>query len=527
MLKAIRTTSLRTRLALLAAFAIVALLFALFVAWRLARATETFAVRQADVSVRAAASELARELQQHPEGYRTFADAAPNPPDKRGQLRVPPHVESLFGAYSDPFSRLTAITLHGFPDVAGGFCRSSDGTMLGFASQSDQNARTNLPADVVETIRSLSDQVAAAGAPESRTIQSGTDRIFVAVHPPAAAGLPAAWAMTRLSHLSGASDWPNLAALIALALSIIAVSGLALITVRDLRSGVTSIESGLANLKTDLSQQLAAPNTRELARIAAAINELAETLRTNIARQAELEQALRKSERLSALGRVVAGVAHEVRNPLSAIKLKVQLAKRSSYAPEKLSETYDVITAEIERLDSLVRRLLELGGHRTIERHPFDLSELVTARVSLFRDLATRASVNTTVNLNEHLVISGDRDRMGQVVDNIMQNALEAMPNGGELKIDCVRFGSSKGTARVTFTDTGRGIPPGDHENVFEPFYTGRDSGTGLGLAIARAIVEEHDGSIAFSSRQGSGTSFVIELPLYVPQTTNGSNSGG
>ena len=143
MLKTIRRMSLRTRLALLAAFAIVALVVALFVAWRLARATETFALRQADSSVHAAARDLARELQANPDGYQTIEQAMPAPPDRlrekgpRGAderaRRVPPHVETLFAAYSDPLARLTAITLHRFPDVEGGFYRPADGVLVGYA----------------------------------------------------------------------------------------------------------------------------------------------------------------------------------------------------------------------------------------------------------------------------------------------------------------------------------------------------------------------------------------------------------
>jgi signal transduction histidine kinase len=320
--------------------------------------------------------------------------------------------------------------------------------------------------------------------------------------------------MQRLSRLSGVSDWPNLAALLALALSILAVSGLALITVRDLRTGVTNIEAGLAGLTMDLDRSVSPPDTLELARIATAINELAGTLRANIARQAELEQQLAQRERLSALGRVVAGVAHEVRNPLAAIKLKVQLARRASYASEKLDETFNVVTAEIERLDTLVRRLLELGDQQKLERAPVDLGELVSRRVSFFTDVAKRANVVIETQENYGIVIEGDENRLGQVVDNIIQNALDAMSDGGRLTIICQTFkGPDASFARLIFDDSGPGIQQADQEHIFEPFHTGRDSGTGLGLAIARAIVEEHGGRLGFVSSDGNGASFVIELP--------------
>ena len=521
---------MRTRLVLLAAFAIVALVVALFVAWRLARATETFALRQADASVQAAARDLARELQANPDGYQTIEQAMPAPPrlrekgprgaDKRAH-RVPPHVGTLFAAYADPIARLTAITLHRFPNIEGGFYRPADGEIVGYAFPHAPATRPteHVSPDLGEVIRALASQAAAtgAGASASRTSQIGNDRILLAAYPAQADGIATAWAMQRLSHLSGVSDWPNLAALVALALSIIAVSGLAFMTVRDLRGGVRGIEAGLAGLTSDLGRQLSAPDTLELARIAAAINALAATLRANLARQAELEQELAHRERLSALGRVVTGVAHEVRNPLAAIKLKVQLARRSSYAPEKLDQTFSVISAEIERLDTLVRRLLELGGQQGREHGAVDLCDLVSRRAAFFTDLATRASVVITTNAHPaSIVVEGDGNRLAQVVNNIMQNALDAMPDGGRLTITCdtVQAHGGSASARVSFEDTGHGIQQADQEHIFEPFHTGRDTGTGLGLAIARAIIEEHGGRLGFVSREGGGASFVIELPL-------------
>lgn len=523
--------SLRTRLGLLAAFAIIALLVALFVAWRLARATETFALRQADAAVRAAARDLAREFQQHPNGYQTMEEAMERGPEGPGEnrqrdpdkrRRVPPHIEAAFAESSDPVVRLTMITLHQFPDLEGGIYRPADGELSVYYSQRDSVARpaASLAPDLSAAVKTMASEVISTGAPVTNTVQSGRDRILISAYPARTDRPTIAWTMQRLSQLSGKSDWPNLVALIALALSILAVSGLALITVRDLRHGVTGIESGLSNLKTDLSAQLSKPDTEELARIAAAINELASTLRTNLERQTELERALRQSEKLSALGRVVAGVAHEVRNPLAAIRLKVQLAGRSAYPPEKLAETFEVIKTEIDRLDLLVRRLLELGGQHSFEKHPVDLGELITQRVALIKDLGARAGVQITIVVPGRLAIRGDRNRLGQVVDNLIQNAIEAMPEGGELTIKAVhsQAGNESSIVRISFDDTGPGISAANQEHIFEPFFTGRDSGTGLGLAIARAIVEEHGGTIAFTNRVAGGASFVLELPLMAQQ---------
>lgn len=499
--------SLRTRLALLAGFAIAALTISLVVAWRLARTTETFALRQADAAVHAAARDLAEELQANPEGYQNIEQATPAPRDGRKPRRpAPPHVEKIFTAYADPYDRLSAVTLHRYPEVEGGLYRQADGMLIGSAAQKTSS-------DLVDLIKSVASQTANSGEPTSHLSQVGSDRVVIAAYP---AGPETTWAMQRLAYPSNVSDWPNLVSLVALGLSIIAVSGLALITVTDLRSGVTGIETGLAELTRDLNRQVPAPDTEELARIASAINELAANLRANIAHQGELEKQLRHSERLSALGRVVAGVAHEVRNPLSAIKLKVQLAQRSSYDTEKLSETFSVIRAEIERLDNLVRRLLELGGQKKFEVGPVDVCALVGSRAAFFKDVARNANVAITMrSSSEPIIIEGDENRLSQVVDNVIQNAVEAMPEGGQLTIKCdaIQRDETSIWASVTFADSGHGVSEADQENIFEPFHTGRANGTGLGLSIARAIVEEHGGRLSFVNNADRGTSFVMELP--------------
>lgn len=550
MINGIRKMSLRTRLAMLAAFALVALIVALFVAWRLARATEMFALRQADSSLHAAARDLARAFHAHPSGYQTIEEAAAPPGrataprDKSPRKRpLPQHVKTIFAAYADPLKRLTAITLHRFPETTGGFYRATDDALTGQAFPADAATGSNMviPSEMADVIRALSKQANETGAPSTRTIQTGSDRTIIVAYPVQADGfevddlssraggesaspIAAAWAMQRLSNITGVSDKSNLAALGVLILSIIAVSGLALVTVRDLRSGVSGIEQGLTGLTNDLGQQITPPHTPELARITGAINQLADSLRVNLARQSELEHDLRRSERLSALGRLIAGVAHEVRNPLAAIKLKVQLARRANTEPDKLDDTFRVITEEIDRLDALVRRLLEFGRTRPLVQSKLDLCELVRRRAALFNDVAERAGVKIEAPTPaDTVMVEGDAERLAQVLDNLIQNALSAMPDGGQLAISCQVATAEDGlaVARLTVEDTGGGIPAEDHERIFEPFFTARETGTGLGLAIAREIVESHGGRINFVSRQGHGAIFLIELPQQIKAEDN------
>lgn len=563
MLGTIRKMSLRTRLTLLAAFALVALLVVFFVAWRLARATEMFALRQADSSLHAAARDLARAIHLHPSGYQSLEETAAQPDRPAAthgkglrQRPLPPHVKTLFAAYADPLSRLTAITLHRYPDAAGGFYRLTDGALVGHAFPANAGTGNGmaLPTEVADVIRVLSKQANETGAPASRTIQTGNDRIIVVAYAAQASTsefedvsaqadggssgpIAAAWATQRLSNLTGVSDKANLAALALLILSVIAVSGLALVTVKDLRSGVAGIEDGLTGLTNDLNRQLTPPLAPELSRITMAINHLADNLRVNLARQSELEHDLRRNERLSALGRLTAGVAHEVRNPLAAIKLKVQMARRVQNSPEKLDDTFRVVTKEIDRLDGLVRRLLEFGRTRPLEQNELDLCELVRSRAALFNDVAESARVKIDVReAVDAVVVEGDRERLAQVLDNLIQNSLSAMSEGGRLTMNCYPFATGDGiaVARLIVEDTGRGIPPEDHERIFEPFYTARESGTGLGLAIAREIIEAHGGRLSFISGTSPGAIFQIELPQSALARSNkqldglqGEDSGG
>jgi signal transduction histidine kinase len=213
------------------------------------------------------------------------------------------------------------------------------------------------------------------------------------------------------------------------------------------------------------------------------------------------------------------------------MKLKIQMARRVKNAPDKLDDTFRVVTEEIDRLDALVRRLLELGRQPVLERKEFDLCELARHRATLLSALAARSGVEIVINVgspvrqpgsgvsehHEKIKIEGDEDRISQVLDNVMQNALEAMPDGGTLKVTCETSSQQKGLSfgRLVIEDTGHGITPEGRDHIFEPFYTGRDEGTGLGLAIAREIIEAHAGSITFESLSGGGTRFLIELPRH------------
>ena len=267
-------------------------------------------------------------------------------------------------------------------------------------------------------------------------------------------------------------------------------------------------------MERDLDKELTRPKTAEFSRIVSGINELSAKLRENIARQTELERDLRRGEKLSALGRVASGVAHEIRNPLSAIKLKVQLAKRDHQTDAKLARTFDVVLSEIDRRDLIVKRLLNFSKTSDLRLATFDLNKLLASRVDFFRETAAHKAISLIFReIARATVIDGDKDRLAEVFDNLITNSIAALPSGGNITLSG-EIMEADGEILISVTDDGCGIAIEDQPKVFEPFFTRSDDGTGLGLAIAREIVESHKGEIFFTSEVGSGTTFYVRLPL-------------
>lgn len=520
----INKLSLRTRLVLLAAFALISLVTALFIAWRLAQTTTAFRLSEAQTSVKSAARELAQAAEAIPNGYDDdflsklkAAPASPSPP--RGKLKIrgsaplPPHVREILTRYSDPLARLSAVTLHPAANVSGGFYRLSDESFRGFVS-TDAAFQTKIENfAAVETLKNLIRQSVQTQESVSQTIYDGQERVLVAVEPLTEADeLSASFALRRVSNYSSGTDLTNLLALLLLGAATIGVTTFAVFTVHDLRRDTVNITSELSQLEQNLAQKLSAPQTLEFAVIVAEINRLSRNLRLNLEKQSLLEKDLRRSERLSALGRVAAGVAHEIRNPLAAIKLKVQLAARGNYDQTKLAQTFRVVTEEIDRLDKIVKRLLEFGKAQNLETESVDLAKLLDARADFFTDLANRQRVEIArPHLARPVFVKADRKRLTEVFDNLLQNAFNAMPEGGKMSLEIETLTDR---ALVKFADNGVGIETAEREKIFEPFFTTRNAGTGLGLAIAREIIEAHGGKITFTSESGEGTIFTIEIPL-------------
>jgi two-component system, NtrC family, sensor histidine kinase HydH len=226
-----------------------------------------------------------------------------------------------------------------------------------------------------------------------------------------------------------------------------------------------------------------------------------------------LREKVRRSERLASLGRLAAGVAHEIRNPLSSIRGFAQyFVKRFSGQSEE--EGYaSVMVKEVDRLNRVITELLDFAGPKEPHRELQSLEAIVEHTLKLLAPDLAAHGVKVERGYDAGIKpVSVDRDRISQVFLNIILNAIESMDQGGKMRI-MLNGRSSPPAVEISIADTGAGIPPADLEKVFEPFFSTKRKGTGLGLAIVHQIVESHGGTIRAESVAGKGTTFRIYLP--------------
>jgi PAS domain S-box-containing protein len=223
---------------------------------------------------------------------------------------------------------------------------------------------------------------------------------------------------------------------------------------------------------------------------------------------------LQVSERLAAVGRITAGVAHEVKNPLNSMRLWLENLKESlprDTEPEA-RQAMKVLDAEIDRLDAVVKRFLDFARPMDVRLEATQLADLLREVLEVAAPQLERAKVQVAqllpIDVPEVFV---DRALLKQAVLNLVLNAVDAMPNGGQLQLTLSRRGDM---AEITVGDTGKGIPMEHRQKVFQLFFTTRPGGSGIGLASTFRIVQLHNGSIEFTSEVGRGTTFRIELPL-------------
>jgi two-component system sensor histidine kinase PilS (NtrC family) len=215
-----------------------------------------------------------------------------------------------------------------------------------------------------------------------------------------------------------------------------------------------------------------------------------------------------RAERLAGIGRLAAGIAHEIRNPLASISGSMEMLKTSPGADEDSRQLMDIAVREVDRLNRLITDLLDYARPKTEERQRLDLGELVGEIVRASQQ-ERRPGIRLGLHATPEVMVEGASGQLRQVVWNLIRNAAEAMPDGGDLQVRVERDG---GSPVLVVSDTGAGIPKAHLERIFEPFYSTKVSGSGLGLATVARIVDDHRGHIDVESEPGRGTTFTVRF---------------
>jgi two-component system NtrC family sensor kinase len=238
-------------------------------------------------------------------------------------------------------------------------------------------------------------------------------------------------------------------------------------------------------------------------------------LRASLEQVEESQRVLVKAEKMAIAGRLTASIAHEINNPLQAVRNCLHLAGREELAPESRQDYLERAQVELERLMHTVQQMLEYYRPVALDRQALDLNELIRRVLSLLEKQLEDHHIQLETGLKAELPpVWAVADQIQQVLLNLILNAMEAMPGGGVIWVETGIEGEGpRQQCRITVEDSGPGIPEEQRERIFEPFISSKERGTGLGLAISDGIIAAHGGSLDLAPGRGKGASFRIRLP--------------
>ena len=282
---------------------------------------------------------------------------------------------------------------------------------------------------------------------------------------------------------------------------------------RSIRRLQFQLRSAAGKLGPDLPDLVITENG-DFGLLHAEIERLGERIERIVRELQARENEVIRAEQLAAVGQLAAGVAHEIRNPLTAIKLLVQAAQQDGGGID--NEESRVIEAEVRRMERSLNAFLDFARPPKLRRRSVDLGALTADVFELLR--ARAESQNVTLALDapaEPVTASADPEQLRQVLVNLCLNALDSMPDSGRLEVSMTR---ARGEAHLEVADSGAGIPTNMFPRLFQPFASSKETGLGLGLVISKRIVEDHGGSVNAANRSEGGASFFVRLPAEVPR---------
>jgi signal transduction histidine kinase len=460
--------------------ALLAVLVTALLVWDLTRNLKTVIISETSRSLANAVKELSQELRQS--GMSSTLSGL-----ERNELDA-------------ALKKISYETLRFYFDVEGGYILDDDVIGHSFPTYTEPgSALKQPPFEHTEVIAAL-EESRLKGQVAERVETDGRDLVIVS-----ALANPndriAAWSLRRIINFSDTGELRKryllVAAMIVSLISIVTVLRLSF----SLQNGFQLIRSGLRRLESDLSYRIPDQN-RELAGFVEAINRMAE-------RRQALEAELRREDRLRSMGRVVAGIAHEIRNPLNSIRLTARVLARRVHDNSAAKDQIDIIIGEIDRLDALLKSLLQFRPEEASSVFRQPVLPIVQRSLAVVQPHAKERGVVVQLEQPAFVDASVDSDQLQQALMNLLLNAVDASEPGGVVRI---RMEAANGHVDIAVEDNGPGLSAESQEQVFEAFYTTKPGGTGLGLAVTKTVLERMGATIQ-ASNYPNGARFTIQLP--------------
>jgi len=238
---------------------------------------------------------------------------------------------------------------------------------------------------------------------------------------------------------------------------------------------------------------------------------------TDLTDMKALEERVRQSDKVAALGTLAAGMAHEIKNPLTSMNALSQLLPARRHDDEFIDKVIEIMPKEISRINRIVEMLMEFIRSTTPNLSLVSIKDILEENIKYFKEQADKSSVKIEAKFADVPLVEADQEQISQVFSNLMLNSIQAMPRGGTLKVE-IREGRKVEnvlqTIEVEVSDTGHGISPDNIKKLFDPFFTTKHAGTGLGLSISHSIIDNHKGTMNVKSEPEKGTSFIVILPM-------------
>jgi signal transduction histidine kinase len=417
-------------------------------------------------------------------------------------LRAEPADPLPFEALDLSLRGMTLAVLRPYQGLSGGFYVAGINRLAGSASPGAVEPARSPPDFERDIVLSVIEHARRDGGVALETRNRDRDVFVVAAQP--AGGGAIAWTLKRLAGIRDPGLERRRGWLAGLVLAtLLGVGGIISISLH-LRRGLATVNAGLRRLQDDFSYRMP-PIPGEFGDVAQAINNMAD-------RRKALEVKLRQQDRLAALGKVVSGVAHEIRNPLNSLRLTLELLERRTRRGAARSDEIHEAIGEVDRLDQILGRLLAFGRPALDERRRQEVRPLVDRAVRLVQEQARSKSVVISTAYPDHDPVEAEVDglQLEQVLINLLLNAIEASPPGQEVELSVMK---REEQIEIRVRDHGAGIPASVAEHIFDPYFTTKETGNGLGLAVSREVVARHGGALEYEAC-ADGAAFVVELPV-------------